>query len=52
MSRMGQVFENPVMGRQPTYPEYLESDVVVAPDPAALGLLDESGRLRSEAPVA
>jgi quercetin dioxygenase-like cupin family protein len=34
------------MGRQPTYQQYLESDVVVEPDPAALALLDEGGRLR------
>jgi hypothetical protein len=34
------------MGRRPTYPEYLESDVVVEPDPAALALLDDGGRLR------
>ncbi len=40
------------LGRRPIYPEYLESEVVVAPDPAALALLDESGRMRFEAPVA
>lgn len=34
------------MGRKPVYPEYLRSDVVVDPDPAALALLDETGRLR------
>jgi mannose-6-phosphate isomerase-like protein (cupin superfamily) len=34
------------MGRKPTYPEYLETDVRVDPDPAALALLDAGGRLR------
>jgi hypothetical protein len=34
------------LGRKPTYDEYLHTDVVVEPDPAALALLDESGRLR------
>ena len=34
------------VGRRPSYPEYLESDVVVDPDPAALALVDENGRLR------
>ncbi len=33
-------------GRRPSYPEYLTSDVTVEPDPAALALLDEDGRLR------
>lgn len=33
-------------GRKPYYPEYLVSDEVVEPDPAALALLDEGGRLR------
>ncbi len=37
------------LGRKPSYPEYLTSDVVVEPDPAALALLDESGRLRRSA---
>lgn len=37
------------LGRQPSYPEYLTSDVVVEPDPAALALLDEGGRLRRSA---
>jgi len=35
------------LGRRPCYPEYLSSSTVVEPDPAALALLDESGRLRS-----
>lgn len=35
-----------VLGRKPYYPEYLLSDVVVEPDPAALALLDGNGRLR------
>jgi len=33
-------------GRRSMYPEYLTSSTVVEPDPAALALLDESGRLR------
>jgi hypothetical protein len=33
------------MGRKPTYPEYLETDVVVEPDPAALALVGADGRL-------
>jgi mannose-6-phosphate isomerase-like protein (cupin superfamily) len=33
-------------GRKPTYEEYLHTDEVVDPDPAALALLDASGRLR------
>jgi len=35
------------LGRRPSYPKYLSSSTVVEPDPAALALLDESGRLRS-----
>ncbi|HEU5104291.1 MAG TPA: cupin domain-containing protein [Solirubrobacterales bacterium] len=35
------------LGRRPSYPEYLTSTTVVEPDPAALALLDESGRMRS-----
>jgi mannose-6-phosphate isomerase-like protein (cupin superfamily) len=34
------------LGRKPTYPEHIEADVVVEPDPAALALLDDGGRLR------
>jgi hypothetical protein len=33
-------------GLQPSYERYLTSEVVVDPDPAALGLLDANGRLR------
>ena len=33
-------------GLKPTYPEYLTSDVVVEPDPAALALVGADGRLR------
>jgi quercetin dioxygenase-like cupin family protein len=33
-------------GLKPTYPEYLVSDVVVEPDPAALALVGADGRLR------
>jgi mannose-6-phosphate isomerase-like protein (cupin superfamily) len=41
------------LGRKPTYPEYLETGTVVEPDPAALALLDQDGRLRfgAEEPV-
>lgn len=35
------------LGRRPSYPEHLSSDIVVEPDPAALALLGEDGRLRS-----
>jgi mannose-6-phosphate isomerase-like protein (cupin superfamily) len=35
-------------GLKPTYEEYLTSSVVVEPDPAALALLGEDGRLRFE----
>jgi len=35
-------------GLKPTYEEYLTSDVVVEPDPAALELIREDGRLRFE----
>ncbi|MET0559459.1 MAG: cupin domain-containing protein [Solirubrobacterales bacterium] len=34
------------LGRQPIYEHYLSSDVVVEPDPAALAMLDDDGRLR------
>jgi mannose-6-phosphate isomerase-like protein (cupin superfamily) len=34
------------LGRRPSYPEYLTSSTVVEPDPAALALLGEDGRLR------
>jgi quercetin dioxygenase-like cupin family protein len=34
------------LGRRPSYAEYLTSSTVVEPDPAALALLDEEGRLR------
>lgn len=34
------------MGREPSYPRYLSSETVVEPDPAALALLGEDGRLR------
>lgn len=34
------------LGRRPIYEEYLHSDVVVEPDPAALAMLDGDGRLR------
>lgn len=37
------------LGRKPTYTEYLVSDISVEPDPAALALLDEDGRLRRSA---
>ena len=37
------------LGRQPSYPEYLSSSEVVEPDPEALALLDEAGRLASPA---
>jgi quercetin dioxygenase-like cupin family protein len=33
------------LGLRPSYPQYLTSEEVVAPDPAALALLDERGRL-------
>jgi quercetin dioxygenase-like cupin family protein len=33
-------------GLTPTYPEYLESDIVVEPDPAALAMIGDDGRLR------
>jgi quercetin dioxygenase-like cupin family protein len=36
-------------GRQASYPQYLSSDRVVEPDPAALALLTAEGRLRSAA---
>jgi mannose-6-phosphate isomerase-like protein (cupin superfamily) len=35
-------------GLQPYYPRYIDSDVVVEPDPVALALLDADGRLRRE----
>lgn len=35
-------------GLEPYYERYLDSDVVVEPDPAALALLDAGGRLRRE----
>lgn len=35
-------------GLQPSYERYLESDIVVEPDPRALALLTEGGRLRFE----
>ena len=38
-------------GRKPTYPEYLVSEVVVEPDPDALALVGEDGRLRLPAPL-
>ncbi|HVQ59703.1 MAG TPA: cupin domain-containing protein [Solirubrobacterales bacterium] len=34
-----------MLGRRPYYPEYVTSDVVVEPDPAALALLTPDGRL-------
>lgn len=34
------------LGRRPSYVRYLSSDTTVEPDPAALALLDEDGRLR------
>lgn len=34
------------LGRRPSYAGYLTSPIVVEPDPAALALLDEDGRLR------
>ena len=34
------------LGRKPTYPEYLESETVVEPDPDALALIGDDGRLR------
>lgn len=34
------------LGRRPSYAGYLTSSTVVEPDPAALALLDEDGRLR------
>lgn len=34
------------LGRRPSYAEYLTSPIVVEPDPAALALLDDDGRLR------
>lgn len=37
------------LGRQPSYPEYLSSSEVVEPDPEALALLDDEGRLASPA---
>jgi mannose-6-phosphate isomerase-like protein (cupin superfamily) len=40
-------------GLKPSYPEYLTSDVVVEPDPEALALIGEDGRLRdADAPAA
>jgi quercetin dioxygenase-like cupin family protein len=33
------------LGRQPYYPQYMTSDEVVDPDPAALALLTDDGRL-------
>jgi quercetin dioxygenase-like cupin family protein len=35
------------LGLRPSYPRYLTSEEVVAPDAAALALLDEGGRLRT-----
>lgn len=35
-----------LLGRRPFYPEYLESDELEAPDPAALAELTADGRLR------
>jgi quercetin dioxygenase-like cupin family protein len=34
-----------MLGKRPYYPEYVTSDVVVEPDPAALALLTPDGRL-------
>ena len=34
------------LGRRPTYPQYLESNVVIDPDPAALALLEPDATLR------
>ncbi len=34
------------LGHKPFYPEYMHSDQVVEPDPAALALLGDDGRLR------
>lgn len=36
-------------GYRPSYPEYVESEVRVEPDPAALAMIDEDGRLIYEA---
>ena len=60
MERLGHVFENPLtkllfgglapvgrlLGRQPVYDRYRVSAEVVDPDPVALALLDQHGRLR------
>jgi hypothetical protein len=35
-----------VLGRRPFYEQYLSSEVVVEPDPAALAIVDTDGRLR------
>jgi hypothetical protein len=35
-----------LLGRQPVYPEYLFSANVAEPQPEALALLDDQGRLR------
>jgi quercetin dioxygenase-like cupin family protein len=35
------------LGRLPSYPQYMSSDEVVEPDPAALALLTNDGRLRT-----
>jgi hypothetical protein len=35
-------------GRKPCYPEYLTSEDVVEPDPEALALVGEDGRLRTD----
>jgi quercetin dioxygenase-like cupin family protein len=36
-------------GLRPKYEEYLHSEIVVEPDPRALALLDERGRLKADA---
>jgi len=38
------------LGRRPSYERYLDSDVVVEPDPAALALLTPEGRLAPSGP--
>ena len=40
-----------LLGKQPVYPEYLFSRTVVEPEPGALALLDERGRLRRGAAI-
>jgi hypothetical protein len=40
-----------LLGKQAVYPRYLFSRTVVEPEPVALALLDERGRLRQDAAI-